>query len=206
MSFYSWIRAEDSGMSMPVLRIDGVIDTGLDWWDDKTTPRNFKRALDEHPGAICVQINSPGGDVFAGADIYNMLILHGQITVQVTGLAASAASYIAQAADPGKLQIMRGASMMIHNPWTYAGGDAQELRHQAEVLDTIRDGMIELYMTRFRGTREELIALLDAETYVGADRAVELGLADVAIGRADLDGRRRSRPGEWRRCCRTRSA
>ena len=88
MSFFSWIRAEDSGMSMPVLRIDGVIDTGLDWWDDKTTPRNFKRALDEHPGAICVQINSPGGDVFAGADIYNMLILHGQITVQVTGLAA----------------------------------------------------------------------------------------------------------------------
>lgn len=183
--FYAWIDDGDT----PTLAIDGVIDTGGDWYSDSVTPRAFRAALDEHEGQdIIVSINSPGGDVFAGFEIYNMLAARkGGTTVRVMGLAASAASYIAMAADPGKLQMCRASMMMIHNPWSYAYGNAEEMRKQAEVLDAIGSVMVDIYMQRATCTEEELRAMLDAERYLSPTEAMNAGLCDEVIDPAEED-------------------
>ena len=183
--FYAWIDDGDT----PTLAIDGVIDTGVDWYSDSVTPKAFRAVLDEHEGQdIIVSINSPGGDVFAGFEIYNMLAARkGGTTVRVMGLAASAASYIAMAADPGKLQMCRASMMMIHNPWSYAYGNAEEMRKQAEVLDAIGSVMVDIYMQRATCTEEELRAMLDAERYLSPTEALNAGLCDEVIDPAEED-------------------
>lgn len=184
--FYAWIDDGDT----PTLVIDGVIDTGEDWYRDVTTPKAFREALDEHEGKdIIVSINSPGGDVFAGFEIYNMLAARkGGTTVRVMGLAASAASYIAMAADPGKLQMCRASMMMIHNPWSWAYGNAEEMRKQAEVLDAIGSVMVDIYMQRATCAEEDLRAMLDAERYLSPTEALAAGLCDEVIDPAEEDG------------------
>lgn len=183
--FYAWIDDGDT----PTLAIDGVIDTGSDWYSDAVTPKAFRAALDEHDGQdIIVSINSPGGDVFAGFEIYNMLASRkGGTTVRVMGLAASAASYIAMAADPGKLQMCRASMMMIHNPWSWAYGNAEEMRKQAEVLDAIGSVMVDIYMQRATCAEEELRAMLDAERYLSPTEALNAGLCDEIIDPAEED-------------------
>lgn len=177
--FYSWIDDGD----VPVLVIDGRIDTGTDWYEDAVTPKAFREALDRYAGRdILVSINSPGGDVFAGFEIYNMLASRkGGVTVRVVGLAASAASYIAMAADPGKLQMCRASMMMIHNPWTCAMGDADELRGQAQVLEEIGNIMADIYMQRVTCTEDELRAMLAAERYLSPTEAMAFGLCDAIV-------------------------
>jgi ATP-dependent Clp protease, protease subunit len=127
--------------------------------------------------AITLRINSPGGDVFEGAAIYNLLA--GQsvpVNVIIDGLAASAASYIAMV---GKNVTMGDGSMiMIHNPWSFAIGDANDLRAKANILDKVRDSMLSGYMKRYSGTEDELIAALDAETWLTAEDAQECGFCD----------------------------
>lgn len=183
--FYAWIDDGDT----PTLVIDGVIDTGSDWYSDAVTPKAFRAALDEHEGKdIIVSINSPGGDVFAGFEIYNMLAARkGGTTVRVMGLAASAASYIAMAADPGKLQMCRASMMMIHNPWSWAYGNAEEMRKQADVLDAIGSVMVDIYMQRATCAEEELRAMLDAERYLSPTEALNAGLCDEVIDPAEED-------------------
>ena len=183
--FYAWIDDGDT----PTLAIDGVIDTGSDWYSDAVTPKAFRAALDAHAGQdIVVSINSPGGDVFAGFEIYNMLAdRKGGTTVRVMGLAASAASYIAMAADPGKLQMCRASMMMIHNPWSWAYGNAEEMRKQAEVLDVIGNVMVDIYMQRATCAEEELRAMLDAERYLSPTEALNAGLCDEIIDPAEED-------------------
>lgn len=183
--FYAWIDDGDT----PTLAIDGVIDTGSDWYSDAVTPKAFRAALDEHDGQdIIVSINSPGGDVFAGFEIYNMLAARkGGTTVRVMGLAASAASYIAMAADPGKLQMCRASMMMIHNPWMMAYGNAAEMRKQADVLDEVGSIMADIYMQRATCTEEELRAMLDAERYLSPTEALNAGLCDEIIDPAEED-------------------
>lgn len=183
--FYAWIDDGDT----PTLAIDGVIDTGSDWYSDAVTPKAFRAALDAHAGQdIVVSINSPGGDVFAGFEIYNMLAARkGGTTVRVMGLAASAASYIAMAADPGKLQMCRASMMMIHNPWSWAYGNAEEMRKQAEVLDAIGSVMVDIYMQRATCAEEELRAMLDAERYLSPTEALAAGLCDEIIDPAEED-------------------
>ncbi len=183
--FYAWIDDGDT----PTLAIDGVIDTGSDWYSDAVTPKAFRAALDAHAGQdIVVSINSPGGDVFAGFEIYNMLAARkGGTTVRVMGLAASAASYIAMAADPGKLQMCRASMMMIHNPWSWAYGNAEEMRKQAEVLDAIGSVMVDIYMQRATCAEEELRAMLDAERYLSPTEALNAGLCDEVIDPAEED-------------------
>lgn len=183
--FYAWIDDGDT----PTLAIDGVIDTGSDWYSDAVTPKAFRAALDEHDGQdIIVSINSPGGDVFAGFEIYNMLAARkGGTTVRVMGLAASAASYIAMAADPGKLQMCRASMMMIHNPWSWAYGNAEKMRKQAEVLDAIGSVMVDIYMQRATCAEEELRAMLDAERYLSPTEALNAGLCDEVIDPAEED-------------------
>lgn len=183
--FYAWIDDGDT----PTLAIDGVIDTGSDWYSDAVTPKAFRAALDAHAGQdIVVSINSPGGDVFAGFEIYNMLAARkGGTTVRVMGLAASAASYIAMAADPGKLQMCRASMMMIHNPWSMAYGNAAEMRKQADVLDEVGSIMADIYMQRATCAEEELRAMLDAERYLSPTEALAVGLCDEIIDPAEED-------------------
>ena len=182
--FWSWTAASADTEDRAVLVLSGAIDSGESWYDDAVWPERFRSELDAHAGEdIQVEINSPGGDVFAGFEIYNMLLAHaGSVRVRVVGLCASAASIIAMAADAGELIMCETSMMMIHNPWTYAAGNSGDLREQADVLDLIRDVMAEAYMHRFGGTQEELAGLLDAGTYLPPARAMELGLCDAIEG------------------------
>lgn len=165
------------------LDINGVISQD-DWWGDEVTPAAFKQAL-AGMGNITVRINSPGGDVMAGAEIYSALLEHrlngrGKVTVVVTALAASAASVIAMAGD--EILMSPVAYMMIHNPWSFAMGDSHEMRHEAKVLDEIREGLITAYERKTGKDREALRKMLDQETWMSATTCVEEGFADGIWG------------------------
>lgn len=180
MRFWNWTEASADTGNRAVLVIDNVIDTDVSWYDDAVTPAAFRDELAAHAGQeIMVEINSPGGDVFAGFEIYNMLIAHeGAVTVRVVGMAASAASVIAMAAGKGRLIMSHASMLMIHNPWTCVHGDADGLREQADVLDMIRDVLVDIYMRRFNGTADTLRTMLAEETWLTPARAMELGLCD----------------------------
>ena len=176
--FWAW-RAQ-SGDEPAHLRLDGIIDSGQSWFEDTVTPRAFRAELDAHEGEmIIVDIDSRGGDIFAGFDILDMLQQRKGVTrVRIPALCASAASIIAMGADPGELVMTRTGMMMIHNPLVSACGNAGDLREQAAVLDEITDIMVGVYMDRFKGKESELRALMDAETEMTADKALEYGLID----------------------------
>lgn len=125
---------------------------------------------------VDVEINSPGGDVFAGLAIYNGLRASGKkINVKVLGLAASAASLVAMAGDT--IEMPENAFMMIHNPWGFAMGGADEMRNTADVLDKICASLVSTYAKRTGKTDQEITALLDAETWMTAQEAVDAGFA-----------------------------
>lgn len=125
---------------------------------------------------VDVEINSPGGDVFAGLAIYNGLRASGKkINVKVLGLAASAASLVAMAGDT--IEMPENAFMMIHNPWGFAMGGADEMRNTADVLDKIGTGLVSTYAKRTGKTDQEITALLDAETWMTAQEAFDAGFA-----------------------------
>ena len=178
--FWNWIAASEDTENRAVLVLSGAIDSGTSWYEDAVTPQAFREELESHAGeSIQVEINSPGGDVFAGFEIYNMLRGHnGSVRVRVTGMAASAASIVAMAADAGALCMCEASMMMIHNPWTCAAGNSGELREQADVLDMIRDVMVSCYMHRFGGAQTELEDMLDRETWLTPERAMALHLCD----------------------------
>ena len=131
--------------------------------------------------SILVRINSPGGFVFDGAAIYNLLASQGvPVDVVIDGLAASSASYVAMV---GKTVTMgKGSMMMVHNPWALTIGNASEMRKMADVLDKVRDSMLPGYMERYSGTESELKAALDAETWMTAADAKKAGLCDEIAG------------------------
>jgi ATP-dependent Clp protease, protease subunit len=165
------------------LTLYGVISQDS-WWGDEVTPKQFSddlKALGDIE-EITVRINSDGGDVFAGLAIHNMLKRHkAKVTVYVDGLAASIASIIAMAGD--KVIMPKGSMMMIHNPWTSVwGGDADDFRHAADVLDKIRDSLVDVYAEKTQLDQEEIKALLDAETWLTAEDAVAKGFADEVEG------------------------
>jgi ATP-dependent Clp protease, protease subunit len=149
------------------------------WWDDEITPRKFRDDINNlgEVEEIVVKLNSQGGDVFAGLHIYQVLKEHkAHITVRVEGLAASIASTIAMAGD--KVIMPKGSMMMMHNPWTYTAGEANELRQTADVLDSIRDALVEVYVAKTGLDEEEIKSLLDSETWMTSSQAVERGFAD----------------------------
>jgi ATP-dependent protease ClpP protease subunit len=126
---------------------------------------------------IVLRINSPGGDVFEGSAIYSQLASSGvPVDVMIDGLAASAASFIAMVGR--SVSMGDNAMMMIHNPWSIEMGDANDMRKCADTLDKVRDSMLPAYMRRYSGTQDELIALLDAETWLTAEDCKQAGLAD----------------------------
>lgn len=149
------------------------------WWGDEVTPKQFKEDMDAlgDIDTLNVFINSPGGDVFAGQAIYSMLKRHkATVNVYVDGLAASIASLIAMAGD--KVIMPKNAMMMIHSPWTIAVGNAQELRKIADDMDKIRDSMVVAYEKRSALTKDEILEIMDAETWLSADDCLEYGFAD----------------------------
>lgn len=166
-----------------VLDIEGPIAEET-FWGDETSSREFKKALAK-VGNVTVHINSPGGDVMAGAEIYSALREHsmnglGKVKVIITALAASAASVVAMAGD--EILISPVAYMMIHNPWSITMGDARELRKTAKTLDEITEGLITAYQQRTGKTREQLKRMLENETWMSAQTCVDEGFADGIYG------------------------
>lgn len=132
--------------------------------------------------AVELTINSPGGSVVEGIAIYNMLANRpGGCEVTVMGMAASIASLIAMCAKPGKLRIAEGSVMMLHNPRARAMGEADDLRATADKLDMMRRQMVGIYARRSGMTPARIESLMDAETWMDADEAIRLGLADAKV-------------------------
>jgi ATP-dependent Clp protease protease subunit len=154
------------------------------WFDDDVTPQLFKDELMAGSGDITVWINSPGGDCVAAAQIYNMLMDYkGNVTVKIDGIAASAASVIAMAGT--KVLMSPVSMMMIHNPMTVAFGDSAEMQKAIEMLASVKDSIINAYEIKTGLSRTKLSHLMDAETWMDANKAVELGFADEIMQRTD---------------------
>lgn len=154
------------------------------WFDDDVTPQLFKEELYAGTGDITVWINSPGGDCVAAAQIYNMLTEYkGNVTVKIDGIAASAASVIAMAGS--KVFMSPVSMMMIHNPATIAWGDHAEMQKAIDMLAEVKESIINAYEIKTGMSRTKLAHLMDAETWMDANKAIELGFADAMIGRCE---------------------
>lgn len=153
------------------------------WFDDDVTPQLFKDELNSGSGDITVWINSPGGDCVAAAQIYNMLMDYkGDVTVKIDGIAASAASVIAMAGT--KVLVSPVSMLMIHNPMTAAFGNSDEMQRAIEMLGSVKDSIINAYEIKTGLSRAKLSHLMDAETWMDANKAVELGFADEIMQRS----------------------
>lgn len=172
--FWNWIRNETN--EERVLVLNGEISDET-WFGDEVTPAVFAKELNAGTGNITVWINSPGGCVFAAAQIYNLLMEYkGDVTVKVDALAASAASVVAMAGT--KLLISPVGMLMIHNPMTIAIGDSKEMQKAVEMLDEVKESIMNAYEIKTGMDRRKLSQLMDAETWLNAKKAVELGFAD----------------------------
>ncbi|ENW29328.1 head maturation protease, ClpP-related [Acinetobacter lwoffii] len=161
----------------------GIYDPiGYDYWDDSgVTAKRISAALRSLDGAdVVVNINSPGGDVFEGLAIYNLLREYkGHVTVRVLGVAASAASFIAMAAD--EIQIARAGFFMIHNAWTGLWGNRNDLRETADFLEQIDDTIADIYHVKSGLSMDELKADMDKERWINGRDAIDSGFADAFL-------------------------
>ena len=156
------------------------------WFDDDVTPQLFKDELNRGSGDITVWINSPGGDCVAAAQIYNMLMNYkGNVTVKIDGIAASAASVIAMAGT--KVLVSPVSMLMIHNPATIAFGNSSEMQKAISMLDEVKESIINAYEIKTGLSRAKLSHLMDAETWMDANSAVEMGFADEIMQRNTAD-------------------
>ena len=185
--FWNWKNqvVQDSGTdgetTARVLELNGTI-AEESWFDDDVTPQLFKEELNAGNGDITVWINSPGGDCVAAAQIYNMLSNYaGKVTVKIDGIAASAASVVAMAGD--KVLVSPVSMMMIHNPATIAWGDSAEMQKAVAMLDEVKESIINAYEIKTGLDRRKLSKLMDAETWMDANSAVEYGFADEIMQR-----------------------
>lgn len=152
------------------------------WFDDDVTPKLFKDELLSGSGDITVWINSPGGDCVAAAQIYNMLMDYkSNVTVKIDGIAASAASVIAMAGT--KVLVSPVSMLMIHNPATVAFGDSAEMQKAIAMLDEVKESIINAYEIKTGMSRAKLSHLMDAETWMDAHTAVDMGFADEILMR-----------------------
>lgn len=177
-AFYN-IAAQDDERHAEILIYDeiasGCIADVLGLVSAKTFVRELQ-ALDVD--TITLRINSPGGDVFDGVSIYNALVDHpAKVTVKVDGLAASIASVIMLAGD--ERHVGTGAMVMIHNPWCMTMGESKEMRKTAQLLDDIRDSILDVYEERTGTSRDELAAAMGDETWYSAKDALAIGFATV---------------------------
>ena len=184
--FWNWIKNDAGGEEERTLVLNGEISDET-WYGDEVTPALFAKELNAGSGNITVWINSPGGDVFAAAQIYNMLMEYkGDVTVKVDALAASAASVIAMA---GTTVLMSPPSlMMIHNPITVAIGDSKEMQKAGEMLNEVKESIMNAYEIKTGMDRKKISHLMDAESWFNAKKAVELGFADgILHGKEDTE-------------------
>lgn len=150
-------------------------DIGSSWWASVDTKRiREELARIDNVDEIILRIDSPGGSVFAGIGLYSYLKDHkAKKKVYIDGMCASIATVIAMAGD--EIYMNNASQFMIHNPWTIAIGEAKELRHDAEVLDGIRDSVINAYTTKCKLSKEDLIKAMDKTTYYKAEEALKAG-------------------------------
>jgi ATP-dependent Clp protease, protease subunit len=162
------------------ITIYGVI--GYSWWGESFSATDIDNALNEAgSNDIVINLNSPGGDAFTGIAIYNRLKRHeGKVTVHVDGWACSAASLFPAAADETIMGL--GAMIMIHQASSFVWGTKAEMRKEADVLEELEEGIIDIYMTKAKVSREEIREKVDDETWFSAKKAMEIGFADKAEG------------------------
>ena len=181
--FWNWVKNEGELEATRTLFLNGEISDET-WYGDEVTPQLFKDELNADSGDITVWINSPGGDVFAAAQIYNMLRDYkGHVTVKIDGLAASAASVIAVAGDT--VLVSPIAMMMIHNPATIAMGNTKDMEAAIAMLNEVKESILNAYVDKTGLSRNKLSKMMDDETWFNAKKAVELGFADKVLFAAE---------------------
>ena len=190
--FWHWIK-NDAGESdtadTPTVRtlyLNGVI-AAESWLDDDVTPQLFKDELESGTGDIEVWLDSPGGDVMAATQIYNMLKNYkGKVTVKIDSLAASAASVVAMAGD--EILMSPLSLMLIHNPLTVAAGNVDDMQKAIDMLDEVKESIINAYELKTGLSRAKISHLMDCETWLSAKKAVELHFADgILFGKNEAE-------------------
>jgi len=172
--FWNWVRNEDTGAAE--LIFNGPISEDT-WFGDEITPAMFRNELSKVSGDLTVWLNSPGGDVFAASQIYTMLRSHkGKVTVKIDGIAASAASVVAMAGD--ETLIAPTGMLMIHNPSTVAFGNKEAMQKAIELLDEVKESIINAYEEKSGLSRSKIARMMDEETWLNAKKAQSLGLVD----------------------------
>ncbi len=180
--FWNWKNnsAEDDPLMPRELEIGGVI-AQESWLDNDVEPKAFKDELNKGTGPVTVWINSPGGDCIAASCIYSALMDYpGEITVKISGLAASAASVVAMAGN--KVEMAATSMIMVHNPATTVYGDHNEMKQAIKVLDEVKESIINAYEIKTNLPRDEISRLMENETWMNAKKAIELGFADAIMG------------------------
>ena len=173
--FWEWKNQADEG-SERVLELYGTI-AETSWFDDDVTPKMFHDELFAGKGPVTVWLNSPGGDCIAASQIYTMLMdYQDDVTIKIDGIAASAASVIAMAGT--KVLMAPTALMMIHNPMTMAYGNQADMEKTIEMLDEVKESIMNAYEIKTSLSRAKLSHLMDSETWMNANKAIELGFAD----------------------------
>ena len=179
--FWNWIHDDGGGR---ILRLEGPIDSE-NFWGDEITPQMFRKDLEAEEGDVTVWINSPGGNVFAAAEIYTMLKDYaGKVTVKVASLAASAASVVAMAGDT--VQMSPTALLMLHDPSTVAMGNTRDMEKAIAALNEVKEAIVNAYAAKSGLRRGRIADLMSEETWLNAKKAVELGFADEVL----YDGRK----------------
>lgn len=188
--FWKWVRNKVPDPDSPdevkeerTLYLNGPIGSEEDsWFYDTVTPEAFRKEL-EGDGDITVWINSVGGDVFAADQIYNMLRDYkGRVTVKIDGIAASAASFVAMAGD--EVLVSPVSTILVHNPSTIAMGDHNEMRKAIEMLDAVKNSIINAYALKTGLSRRKLSDLMESESLITAYQAIDLHFADGLIERS----------------------
>ncbi|KZL93965.1 head maturation protease, ClpP-related [Clostridium magnum] len=191
LPFWNFAKNEENEEEIE-LRIDGDIAMDDDFWSmlfgiENVTPKGFMADLSQYKGKdINVWINSYGGDVYAASRIYTALKEHqGKVKVKVDGVAISAASVIAMAGD--EILMSPTSILMIHNPWGNFQGEAKDLRHGADVLDEVKDTIINAYQLKTGKSRAKISQMMDEETWMSAKKAVSEGFVDGMLYTQDKE-------------------
>ena len=174
--FWNWSGPQNQR----VLTISGTIAEDS-WVDDEVTPQVFQDELNQGKGPIDIWLNSPGGDCVAASRIYTMLMNYpDDVNVKIDGIAASAASVIAMAGT--KVSMAPTAMIMIHNPLTIVGGQKEDLDQAVQMLTETKESIINAYELKTNLPREKISSMMDDETWMNVNKAIELGFADNMLG------------------------